>query len=83
MNDKIQVTKAEFTRLVNEGKSNNELAEYFNLSKNQVKDIAKTLNLTITRQKRAGWVLVDTNEESILVDTTKVDTDQLKVTILN
>jgi hypothetical protein len=70
---KIIVTKAAFTADVNNELSSKELAEKWQLSEREIRDIAKQLNLTIKKKREKRYSIVDevitnTSNEEIFND---------------
>lgn len=54
-----QISKGEFINDVNSGMTRKELMSKYELSLNNIKEVAKQLNLTIKRDFKPKFVLVD------------------------
>lgn len=71
------ISKTEFTQFVNEGWSKQQLADKYQISTASVKEIAKTLGLTIKRAVAPKYILVD---ETTTESRDKVTFDSLEST---
>lgn len=66
---KPTISKAEFTQFVNEGWSKQQLADKYQISTASVKEIAKTLGLTIKRAVAPKYILTDDVVETTTANT--------------
>lgn len=68
--EQVKVSKSGFTTDVNNGMTTEQLVEKYGISKSNVKNIAKQLELTIKRNVKAKYVLIDdtTTTENLTVE---------------